>query len=78
MREAIRKALYVLLNNAAYDDLNEEQISSVVALETALWKQKVDELRNKMSPDEIIEVIHDWWLNYEIANETEDNLLAYV
>jgi hypothetical protein len=78
MREAIRKALYVLLNNAAYDDLNEEQISSVVALETALWKQKVDELRSKMSPDEIIEVIHDWWLNYEIANETEDNLLAYV
>lgn len=78
MREAIRKALYVLLNNAAYDDLNEEQISSVVALETALWKQKVDELRSKMSPDESIEVIHDWWLNYEIANETEDNLLAYV
>lgn len=78
MREAIRKALYVLLNNAAYDDLNEEQISSVVALETALWKQKVDELRSKMSSDEIIEVIHDWWLNYEIANETEDNLLAYV
>lgn len=78
MREAIRKALYVLLNNATYDDLNEEQISSVVALETALWKQKVDELRSKMSSDEIIEVIHDWWQNYEIANETEDNLLAYV
>ena len=23
-------------------------------------------------------VIHDWWQDYEIADETEDNLLAYV
>lgn len=31
-----------------------------------------------MLPEEIKEIIHDWWQNYEIADETEDNLLAYV
>ena len=31
-----------------------------------------------MSPEEIKETIHDWWSDYEIANGTEDNLLAYV
>ena len=28
--------------------------------------------------EEIKETIHDWWQDYEIADGTEDNLLAYV
>ena len=50
----------------------------VVEFETELWKSKVDELRKSMPPEEIKEIIHDWWQDYEIADGTEDNLLAYV
>lgn len=67
-----------LLSSGSYDDLNEEQKAVVVEFETELWKPKVDELRKSMSPEEIKETIHDWWQDYKIADETEDNLLAYV
>lgn len=41
-------------------------------------KLEVDELIKSMPPEEIKEIIHDWWQDYEIADGTEDNLLAYV
>lgn len=50
----------------------------LVEFETELYKAKVDELRKSMPPEEIKETIHDWWQDYEIADGTEDNLLAYV
>ena len=77
-REVMRKAVRVLLSNNSYDDLNEEQNAVVVEFETELWKPKVDELRKSMPPEEIKETIHDWWQDYEIADGTKDNLLAYV
>ena len=72
------RILEILENAGSYDDLNEEQNAVVVEFETELWKPKVDELRKSMPPEEIKETIHDWWSDYEIADGTEDNLLAYV
>ena len=78
IKEVMQKAVQALLSNGSYDDLNEEQKAVVIEFETELYKAKVDELRKSMPPEEIKKVIHDWWQNYEIADETEDNLLAYV
>lgn len=72
------RILEILENAGSYDDLNEEQNAVVVEFETELWKPKVDELRKSMPPEEIKKTIHDWWSDYEIADGTEDNLLAYV
>lgn len=77
IKEVMQKAVHALLNSGSYNDLSEEQNAVVVEFETELWKPKVDELRKSMSPEEIKETIHDWWSDYEIANGTEDNLLAY-
>lgn len=78
IKEVMRKAVLALLSSGSYDDLNEEQNAVVVEFETELYKAKVDELRKSMPPEEIKETIHDWWQDYEIADGTEDNLLAYV
>ena len=78
IKEVMQKAVRALLSSGSYDDLNEEQNAVIVEFETELWKPKVDELRKSMSPEEIKETIHDWCSDYEIANGTEDNLLAYV
>lgn len=67
-----------LLSNCSYDDLNAQQKALVVVQETKLYKEKIDELRKSMSPEKIEETIHDWWLDYKITNETEENLLGYV
>lgn len=78
VKEVMQKAVKALLSSGSYDDLNEEQNNLVVEFETEIWKVKVDELRDKMPPEEIRETIHDWWQDYKIADGTEDNLLAYV
>ena len=77
-REIMIKAVHALLSSGSYDDLNEEQNSVVVEFETEIMKVKVDELRKTIPPEEIKETIHDWWQDYEIADGTEDNLLAYI
>ena len=77
-REIMIKAVHALLSSGSYDDLNEEQNSVVVEFETEIMKEKVDELRKTMPLEEIKETIHDWWQDYEIADGTEDNLLAYI
>lgn len=41
-------------------------------------KSRVDELRKTMPLEEIKKTIHEWWKDYEIADKTEDNLLAYA
>lgn len=78
VKETMQKAISALLSSGSYDDLNEKQNALDVEYETELWKANVDELRNKMPPEEIRETIHDWWQDYKIADGTEDNLLAYV
>lgn len=78
VREVMEKARHALLSDGSYDDLNEEQNAVVVEFETELYKSKVDELRKSMSADELWETIHNWWIDYEIADGTEDNLLAYI
>ena len=77
-KEIMRKAVHALLSSGSYDDLNEEQNSVVIEFETEIMKAKVDELRKIMPLEEIKETIHDWWQDYEIADGTEDNLLAYI
>ena len=78
IKEVMRKAVRALLSSGSYHALNEEQNAVVVEFDTELYKAKVDELRKSMPPEEIKETIHDWWQDYEIADGTEDNLLAYV
>lgn len=78
IKDIMQKTAHALLSSGSYEDLNEEQLAVVVEFETELWKSKVDELRKTMLPEEIEETIHDWWLDYKIADETEDKLLAYV
>ncbi len=77
-KEVMRKALVALLSSGSYDGLNKEQEAVVVEFETELFKSKIDELRESMPREEIKEVIHGWWQDYEIADKTEDNLLAYL
>jgi len=31
-----------------------------------------------MSKEQLEETIHEWWLDYQIADETENNLIAYI
>lgn len=78
MEELKTKLIHSLLSTLAYDDMNKEQMALVVEYETELWKPHIDELRATTNKDEIREMIHDWWLDYEIADGTEDNLLTYV
>ena len=72
------KLIDVLLKTLTYDDMTAEQMEAVVEYETELYKPRVDALRENTNEDEIREHIHDWWLDYEIADGTEDKLLAYV
>lgn len=78
IKDVMRKSVHALLSSISYDELNEEQNALVVEYETELYKEKVDELRKTMSPEEIKETINDWWQDYEIADGTEENLLEYV
>ena len=77
-KKIMERAVRALLSSGSYDDLNDEQMSVVVDFETELWKPKVDELRKSMSPEEMKKTIYKWWLDYEIASRTFDNLLAYL
>lgn len=77
-KEIMKRTVQALLSSGSYDDLNNEQMSVVVDLETELWKTEVDELLKLMSPEEVENVINNWWLDYEIADGTLDNLLAYL
>lgn len=76
--EVMKKAVHALLSSGSYDGLNEEQTAVVVEFETKIMKSRVDELRKTMPLEEIKKTIHDWWQDYEIADKTEDNLLAYA
>lgn len=76
--EVMKKAVHALLSSGSYDGLNEEQTAVVVEFETEIMKSRVDELRKTMPLEEIKKTIHDWWQDYEIADKTEDNLLAYA
>jgi phosphopantetheine adenylyltransferase len=67
-----------LLMTLTYDDMDEEQEALVVEYETEQFKKRIDELRSKKSPEELDELIHDWWQDYQMADGTEDNLSAYV
>lgn len=76
--EVMKKAVHAILSSGSYDGLNEEQTAVVVEFETEIMKSRVDELRKTMPLEEIKKTIHDWWQDYEIADKTEDNLLAYA
>ena len=62
----------------AYDDLNEKQMQVVAEAETEIYKKHIDELRATCPLEEIKNHIHDWWLDYEISDKTEDMLLEYL
>lgn len=67
-----------LLGEMSYDEMTPEQERLVVEYETEIWKQTIKKLMPTMSKDALKEQIHDWWLDYEFADGTEDNLINYV
>lgn len=78
MEELKTKLIESLLSTMTYDEMTEEQEKLVTEYETENWKPRVDELRKRLSPDQIKEQIHNWWSDYEFSDGTEENLLAYV
>jgi len=75
LKEKIAKDI---LKTLSYDEMTEEQESIVKDYETEQYKKCVDELRDKKTPEDIENIIHEWWLNYEISDGTEDDLLMYL
>lgn len=78
MNDILQRIVDQYLQENTYDDMSEEMEKLIKEYETEKYKPKVDKLRKKMSKDDIKEVIHEWWMDYEIADGTEDNLLAYA
>lgn len=78
MEEIKTKLIEALLKTLTYDDMTAEQERLVVEYETEKLKPKVDELKKKLSKKELEETIHDWWLDYRIADGTEDKLIIYI
>lgn len=67
-----------IANTLAYCEMTDEQLELVAQYETAIYQPKVDILKKRFTKEAIEEQIHDWWLNYEIADETEKNLINYL
>lgn len=78
MEEIKTKLIEALLKTLTYDEMTNEQKRLVVEYETEKLKPKVNELKKKLSKEALEENIHEWWLDYKIADETENNLLAYI
>ena len=78
MEDIKTRLIEALLQTITYDDMTEEQERLVVEYETELYKPRVDELKATLTKEEIEQQIHDWWLDYQIADETEDNLIRYI
>lgn len=78
MEEIKTKLIESLLKTITYDDMTLEQERLVVEYETEKSKPKVDDLKRTMSKEQLEETIHEWWLDYQIADETENNLIAYI
>ena len=78
MEDIKTRLIKSLLQTITYDDMTEEQERLVVEYETELYKSRVDELKATLTKEEIEQQIHDWWLDYQIADETEDNLIRYI
>lgn len=78
MEEIKTKLIESLLKTITYDDMTLEQERLVVEYETEKLKSKVDDLKRTMSKEQLEETIHEWWLDYQIADETENNLIVYI
>lgn len=71
------KLIKALLQTITYDEMTKEQKKLVTEYETEIWKAKINELVIT-GKDVTEEQIHDWWLDYEFSDETEDNLTDYI
>lgn len=72
------KKIESLLQTTTYDEMTLEQKALVSEYETEQLKPRVDELKKSLPVSEIENQIHNWWLDYQIADETEEKLLTYV
>ena len=73
-----RKLAEEILQTVTYFDMDEEQTNLVVEYELEIYKPKVDKLKERFNNEKVEEKIHDWWLDYRIADETEDALMKYL
>lgn len=78
MEEIKRNQAQQLLRTLTYDEMTEEQEKLVTEYEIEKWKPKIDELKKTMTVSDIQEQIHDWWLDYQFTDGTEENLLVYI
>lgn len=70
---------WALLKSMSYDEMNDEEMNLVVEYETEGFKPRIDKLKAKgWSVHKIENKIHEWWLDYHMANGTEDELIAYA
>ena len=68
----------MILKTLAYCEMTDEQLELVAKYEMTIYQPKVDILKKRFTKEAIEEQIHDWWLNYEIADETEKKLINYL
>ena len=78
MEDIKAQLIKALLQTITYDDMTKEQEELVIEYEMELYKPKVDELKAALTKEEIEQRIHEWWLDYQIADGTEDNLIRYI
>lgn len=78
MEDLKTKLIEALLKTMTYDDMTKEQLELVSDYECEKLKPHIEELKENNSLEEIAEYIHDWWQDYEISDQTEDKLLAYI
>lgn len=67
-----------LLQKYTYDELNKEDEILVAEYETEKNRPIIEKLVGRCPLPEVEEFIHDMWLDFEISNSTETNLLNYA
>lgn len=62
-----------------YDEMNEDQMALIVKFEVEEFKPKIIELFvNGFTEAQVQEKIHDWWLDYQMADGAEAKLSEFA
>ena len=67
-----------ILQTLCYDDMTEDQLALVTEYETQKYIPVIDRYSECHTLSETEEYVHSLWLNYEIADGAEDNLLRHI
>lgn len=78
MNDIKERFIEALLNTITYDEMTTEQMDLCVEYEKEKWTPIIDEYFKDEGLKETEKYIHNLWLDYEIADETEDALLKHI